>query len=38
MKSSDINRFKELEIENRKQIIAKLSLKSLLQEEIIKKL
>ncbi|PIT55533.1 transposase [Snodgrassella alvi] len=40
MKISDINRLKELEAENRKlkQIIAKLSLKSQLQEEIIKKL
>ena len=40
MKTSDIKRLKELEVENRKlkQMFAELSLKSQLQEEIIKKL
>ena len=40
METSDIKRLKELEAENRKlkQIFAELSLKSQLQEEIIKKL
>ena len=40
MESSDIKRLKELEAENRKlkQMFAELSLKSQLQEEIIKKL
>ena len=40
METSDIKRLKELEAENRKlkQMFAKLSLKSQLQEEIIKKL
>ena len=40
MEISDINRLKELEAENRKlkQMFAELSLKSQLQEEIIKKL
>jgi putative transposase len=40
MKTSDIKRLKELEAENRKlkQMFAQLSLKSQLQEEIIKKL
>ncbi|MFQ0971166.1 transposase [Gilliamella sp. BG1] len=39
METSDIKRLKELEAENRKhkQMFAKLSLKSQLQEEIIKK-
>ncbi|MCO6520974.1 MAG: transposase [Snodgrassella sp.] len=40
METSDIKRLKELEAENRKlkQMFAELSLKSQLQEEIIKKL
>ncbi|SCB79435.1 putative transposase [Gilliamella bombicola] len=40
METSDIKRLKELEVENRKlkQMFAELSLKSQLQEEIIKKL
>jgi putative transposase len=40
METSDIKRLKELEAENRKlkQMFAELSLKSRLQEEIIKKL
>ncbi|OCG32989.1 transposase [Gilliamella sp. Fer2-1] len=40
METSDIKRLKELEAENRKlkQVFAELSLKSQLQEEIIKKL
>ncbi len=40
MESSDIKRLKELEAENRKlkQMFAEFSLKSQLQEEIIKKL
>ncbi|MWN91199.1 transposase [Gilliamella sp. Pra-s65] len=40
METSDIKRLKELEAENRKlkQMFAELSLKSLLQEEILKKL
>lgn len=40
METSDIKRLKELEAENRKlkQMLAELSLKSQLQEEIIKKL
>jgi putative transposase len=40
METSDIKRLKELETENRKlkQMFAELSLKSQLQEEIIKKL
>ena len=40
MDTSDIKRLKELESENRniKQMVAQLSLKSQLQEEIIKKL
>ncbi len=40
MDTSDIKRLKELESENRniKQMVAQLSLKSQLQEEIMKKL
>jgi putative transposase len=40
METSDIKRLKELEAENRKlkQMFAELSLKSQLQEEIVKKL
>ncbi|WP_275416210.1 transposase [Snodgrassella communis] len=39
METSDINRLKELESENRKlkQMFAELNFKSLLQEEIIRK-